>query len=332
MRGLYRPAKIGPRHHNGLSIYPLSCITMSSSSSNKTGALLSIILIVTVWGSASAVTKVAVESIPPYVFAFLRNGVAAACLIPYYIIRKRKGLIQNPDPPMKKIVLMGLTGITLFYLFFNLALYYTTASAGALIQGFIPVSIILLSIIFLKERLRKIQVAGVACSVIGVLMIGFVGEFFGARNAILGNTLMIFAVLAWGFYTIISKSLEQYDAVQLTTLSTTIGTLVLIPAVAIELWRAPHFPHISLQAWFAVLYLGIFSSAICYILYNRVLKILSGVQVGNFMNFDPVIGAAIAIIFLNEKITVWQIAGGLLVLTGVALTSRKQKSAVNSKP
>ncbi len=222
---------------------------------------------------------------------------------------------------------MGLTGITLFYLFFNLALYYTTASAGALIQGFIPISIILLSIIFLKERLGRIQIAGVTCSMIGVIMIGFVGEFYGARNALLGNTLMIFAVIAWGFYTIISKSLERYDAVQLTTLSTTIGTLVLIPAVAIELWRTPEFPTISLKAWLAVLYLGIFSSALCYILYNRVLKTLSGVQVGNFMNFDPVIGAVIAIIFLSEKVTVWQIAGGLLVLSGVALTSRKDRNA-----
>ncbi|MET0462158.1 MAG: DMT family transporter [Chitinophagaceae bacterium] len=281
-------------------------------------------MIVTIWGSASAVTKVAVESMPPYFFAFLRNGVAAACLIPYYLLHRKK--ILHPGPPMKKVALMGLTGITLFYLFFNLALYYTTASAGALIQGFIPISIILLSIIFLKERLGKIQIGGVVCSMIGVVLIGFVGEFYGARNALLGNTLMIFAVLAWGFYTIISKSLERYDAVQLTTLSTTIGTLVLIPAVVIELWRVPEFPTVTFKAWLAVLYLGIFSSAICYILYNRVLKILSGVQVGNFMNFDPVIGAAIAIIFLNEKVTGWQIAGALLVLAGVALTSRKDKN------
>ncbi|MCG2613054.1 DMT family transporter [Terrimonas sp. NA20] len=296
------------------------------SPKSKTGALLSIILIVTIWGSASAVTKVAVESIPPYFFAFLRNGVAAICLIPYYLIHKKKMQLLQAGPPMKKVALMGLTGITFFYLFFNMALYYTTAAAGALIQGFIPISIILLSIIFLKERLRKVQIAGVVCSMAGVVLIGFVGEFYGARNAILGNTLMIFAVLAWGFYTIISKSLERYDAVQLTAISTTIGTLVLIPAVAIELWRTAEFPSVSFKAWLAVLYLGIFSSAICYILYNRVLKTLSGVQVGNFMNFDPVIGAAIAIIFLSEKVTVWQILGALLVLMGVALTSRRGRT------
>ncbi len=297
-----------------------------SGSRAKTGALLSIIFIVTIWGSASAVTKLAVDDLPPYVFAVLRNAVASVCLIPYYFIRKKKGLQGEPRPPMKKVILMGLTGITLFYLFFNLALYYTTASSGALIQGFIPVSIILLSIVFLKERLKRIQAAGVFCSIAGVVLLGFVGEFSGARNAILGNTLMIFAVLAWGFYTIISKSLNQYDAVQLTTFSTVIGTIGLIPAAAIEIRKMPEWPVISVNVWLSVLYLGVFSSAICYILYNRVLKTLSGVQVGNFMNFDPVIGAAIAVVFLDEKVSIWQIGGTLLVLAGVTLTSRKEKT------
>ncbi len=136
---------------------------------------------------------------------------------------------------------------------------------------------------------------------------------------------MIFAVLSWGFYTIISKSLEKYDAVQLTAISTTIGTIGLLPAVAFEIIRQPQLPVISMNGWLSILYLGIFSSAVCYILYNKVLKVLSGVQVGNFMNFDPVVGALIAIIFLGEQVTVWQIAGGTLVLTGVILTSRKAR-------
>ncbi|RYG40550.1 MAG: DMT family transporter [Chitinophagaceae bacterium] len=295
------------------------------SADRKTGALLSIILIVTIWGSASAVTKLAVDDIPPYIFAFLRNAVAAACLLPYFLIRRRKNSSLYPPLPRKKVVLMGLTGITFFYLFFNLSLYYTTASAGALIQGFIPAAIILLSILFLKERLRPLQIGGIALSVIGVIMIGFIGSFAGARNAILGNTLMIFAVIFWGFYTIISKSLEKFDAVQLTATSTTIGTIGLIPAVVFELIRHPELPTISMTDWLSILYLGIFSSAVCYILYNKVLKVLSGVQVGNFMNFDPVVGAILAISFLGEKITVWQIAGAILVLVGVFLTSRKGK-------
>lgn len=296
------------------------------SLNRKTGALLSILLIVIIWGSASSVTKLSVEKIPPYVFAFLRNTIASVCLLPFYLYRRKNNPQQSAALPFKKMVWMGLTGVTFFYVFFNLALYYTTAAAGALIQGFIPVAIILLAIIFLKEKLKKIQVAGIVLSVIGVTMIGFIGISPDARNSLLGNVLMIFAVLSWGAYTILSKSMQQYDPVYMTSMTTWIGTVCLIPAVVIELWNKPAMPVISAGGWLALLYLGLFSSAICYILYNRVLKILSAVQVGNFMNFDPVVGAVIAVISLHERISLWQIGGAALVLLGVVLTSAKRKT------
>jgi drug/metabolite transporter (DMT)-like permease len=219
--------------------------------------------------------------------------------------------------------LLGLTGITFFYIFFNISLYYTTAAAGALIQGFIPVAIILLAIVFLKERLRPLQIAGILLSVAGVVMIGFIGIVADGRNYVLGNVLMIFAVLCWATYTIISKSLQQYDAIYLVTISTWIGTVCLIPAVVIELWNKPGLPVISTGGWIAIVYLGLLSSSICYVLYSRVLQLLPAVQVGNFMNLDPVVGAVIAVRVLGEKVTIWQISGAVLILLGVLLTSVK---------
>lgn len=293
------------------------------STKNKTGAIISIALIVVVWGSASSVTKYSVETIPAYCFAFLRNAVASICLLPFFLYQRKKNP-QLPMPPFKKMIWMGLTGITFFYLFFNIALYFTTAAMGALIQGFIPVAIILLAILFLKERIKNWQIVGVLLSVIGVVMIGFTGNFPGARDALLGNTLMICAVMCWGIYTILAKALQQYDSIYLATIATWIGTIGLLPAVIIEGWGR-ELPTITAGGWVAIIYLGLVSSAICYILYNKVVKILPAVQVGNFMNLDPVVGAVIAVLVLHDKVTLIQILGGLLVLGGVVLTSRKSK-------
>jgi drug/metabolite transporter (DMT)-like permease len=294
------------------------------SFNRKTVALLSMLLIVTVWGSASSVTKLSVENIPPYIFAFLRNLVASVCLLLFYLYRRKKNTTPAPVLPMKRVIWMALTGITFFYVFFNLGLYYTSAATGALIQGFIPVAIVLLAIFFLHEKLKGIQAFGIVLSVAGVIMIGFVGTAPDARDNLLGNVLIILAVLCWAVYTIISKTMETHDPVYLTALTTWIGTACLLPAVLIEYWNKPVIPSISAGGWAAILYLGVFSSAICYILYNRVMKTLSAVQVGSFMNLDPVIGAVIAVIFLQEKVTWWQIGGTVLVLVGVALTSGKK--------
>jgi drug/metabolite transporter (DMT)-like permease len=286
--------------------------------SKRTSALLSILFVVFIWGSASTVTKLGVQEMPPFLFALVRNCIASVLLFILYFYRRR----QQPSStlPWKKIAWMGLTGITFFSVFFNLALVYTSASTGALIQGFIPVAIVLLAIIFLKEKPGMPHIAGIFFSVIGVILIGFI-DIPPASNSLLGNILMILSVVSWAVYTVVSKSLHDYDPVMVTAFSTAMGTLFLIPVVIFEQWGKP-FPVISPDAWKAILYLAIFSSTICFVLYNQTLKILSAATVGNLLNLDPLIGAVIAIIVLNDKITGWQIAGGVLILAGILLSSK----------
>jgi drug/metabolite transporter (DMT)-like permease len=287
----------------------------------KTNALLGFLFVVFIWGSASTVTKLGVQEMPPFLFALIRNMIASSLLLLFYTFRRRT---NNKQPlstlPWKKIGWMGLTGITLFSVFFNLALVYTSASTGALIQGFIPVAIVLLAVIFLNEKPTIPHIAGIFFSVIGVILIGFI-DVGSAGNSVLGNVLMILSVVSWAVYTVVSKSIHQYDPVTVTTFSTIAGTAFLIPVVLFEQWGRP-LPTVSTNAWWSILYLAIFSSTICFILYNRALKILPATTVGNLLNLDPLIGAIIAIIVLNEKITAWQITGGLLVLAGIVLSSK----------
>lgn len=290
----------------------------------RTGGLISILFVMLIWGSAFTVTKLAVNEVPPLLFAFLRNVVACLVLLPFYLIRRKKMKPQLAQLPYKKIFFMGLTGITFFYALFNISLVYTTASVGSLIQGFIPVAIAIGAVWFLKEKLDKSNLLGIFLCVAGVILVGFVGKQAESGNSLLGNVLMILSVFAWAIYTLIAKSMNDRDPVLVVSLITFIGTALLLPAVIIELWDQK-IPVLSANAWVAVIYLGVFSSALCYILYANALKTLSATQVGNFLNLDPVIGAIIAFIFLKDKITAWQIAGGLLVLAGIWLSSKNSR-------
>lgn len=301
-----------------------------ASPENKTTALISILIVVLIWGSAFAVTKIAVTEAPPFIAAFLRNLVASLVLLPFYLVRRSRKEDQGPLPiPWKKMVLMGLTGITFFYALFNLSLTYTAAATGALIQGLMPVAIALPAAFFLKEKLDGRMILGIIISVMGVVLIGFIGKNDESGKGLLGNILMILSVLSWAGYTIISKSVHQYDPVLITAFSTFIGTAFLLPAVVIEGW-GHDLPVISLKGWLAIVYLGVFSSAIAYLLYNKALKTLSAAQAGNFLNLDPVIGAGIAVIFLKDTFTTWQIAGAVLVLVGLWLSSKTPDSAKGS--
>ena len=295
---------------------------MQVTTRQRNSALLSMLVVVLVWGSAATVTKLAVEQRPAFLFAFLRNLVASVCLIPFFISAKKKAAPGSTNAPIGKLIAMGLTGISLFYILFNISFYYTTAAVGALIQGFIPAGIIIMAVIFLKERLRQWQVWGIIVSIIGVLLLGFSGDIPAARNAFLGNSLMLLSIVCWGAYTILSKSMLQYDPVYLSCMTIWIGTAGLLPAALYDL-RGLQWPTISAGSWLAIFYLGIFSSAVCYILYNRALKILPAVQVGNLMNFDPFFGAFFAVWLLHESLGWLQITGALLVILGVMITARK---------
>jgi drug/metabolite transporter (DMT)-like permease len=288
---------------------------------NKTTGLVCIGIVLLIWGSAFSITKVAVDVVPPFLLAFLRNLVASLILLPMYLLRQKKQ--PQAVVPLSKIILLGLTGVTLFYTFFNWALVYTSAAAGALIQGIMPVAIALPAMFFLKEKLNARTIAGIILSVGGVFLIGFINTPSNSGNPLLGNFLMILSVFAWAGYTVLAKSVHHADPLMLPALTTIAGTIFLLPLPVIELWGQP-FPVIPGKAWAAIIYLGAFSSALSYILYNIALKKLSATQVGNFLNLDPVIGATIAVIFLKDSITNWQIAGAVLVIAGIWLSMERE--------
>lgn len=284
-------------------------------------AVITIVLVMLIWGSSFTVTKIVVNQLPPAWFAFLRFVVASLILLVIYFSKKKP---PGQKPPISMLVWMGLSGVTFYYLFFNLSMRYTSAATGALLQGFIPVIIAVMAAIFLKEKISPRQRAGILISVLGVAIVGFVAAPAEAAAArpLLGNALMMVCILSWCVYTILSKKTAGADPMLVTTWVTVTGTLFLIPAVLVEAAGHP-LPLPSFQGWTGIFYLGAFASALCYFWYNNALQHLSAAQVGNFLNLDPVAGAGIAVIALHEKISPLQTGGCLLVVAGVWLSGLK---------
>src|SRR5688572_28407088 len=105
-----------------------------------------------VWGSAYSITKSVVAPLPPMCCACIRILIATLCLLPIYLQhrRKQKDTLEKSD--YVRLIFMGLTGVTGYYILFNFSLLYTSASVGALIQGLIPIGIALFGISFLGEK------------------------------------------------------------------------------------------------------------------------------------------------------------------------------------
>ncbi len=270
------------------------------------------------WASSYAITRHVVATVPPVLFAFLRFAIASGALLLLTALRKQPAneTMQGKWGP---IMILSLTGITLYQVFFNFSLQHTSASAGALIQGFIPISTAILAAIFLKEKLTPLQMGGIFISVTGVVLIGFTNQPQAAGgNTFLGNLLMIAAVLCWATYTVVAKKQAAVDPLWLITRLTIIGTILLVPITIMEM-KDQSWPSISPSGWAAIAYMGIVTSALGYIWFNSALQHISASQAGVFINLDPVIGALIAVTFLGEHVHIWQIVGAALTMIGVWL-------------
>lgn len=294
----------------------------------QTRAIFLLIFIMLVWGSSYTVTKSVVHILPPACFAFVRFVIALLCLFPAYLA-DRKGRSEQQFKPGDYwwLGLMGLTGIACYYVFFNYSLIYTSASSGALIQGFIPVCIALFGVIFLKEKLVALQVTGIALSFTGVVVVGFIAEDHnGEKSSLLGNLMMVVSVVSWTIYTLVSRKLSHLKPLTITFWSGCIGTALLLPFAIYEFSQLHEPVRIGVDGWLILVYLGAISSAFCYLMYNKALEQLPAAMVGNFLNLDILIGVLIAVLFLKEQISTVQVIGGVLILSGLVLSSRKNSS------
>jgi drug/metabolite transporter (DMT)-like permease len=284
-------------------------------------AIVALLAVMVVWGSTFVVTKAGMAELPPLTMAFIRVSIGTLVLLPIAVPRMRA---SHATLPWKWIWLMGLIGVTLYYVVFNSSLAYTSASQGALVQSSIPAVTALIAVLWLREPARPMRVSGIALSIVGVLIVfagGNTQVSDAAPQPVLGNLLMFASVVCWGWYTAMAKRVAESDAIVVTTWVTGIGAVMLLPLAAYELWGQP-LPQPGAGALLGVTYLGVFASGAGYLLYNFALKGMAASQVGVFTNLIPIVGVLAGVIALGEPLAWQAIVGGIVVMLGVWMTSR----------
>jgi drug/metabolite transporter (DMT)-like permease len=289
----------------------------------QTRSILLLLLTMTVWGSTFVVTKELIALWPPFTLAFARVAIGTLVLLPLAMARHR------PDMrlPWPTIWVMGLLGVALYYLTFNGAMVYISASQGALVQASIPAMTALVAVVWLRERASGLRWLGIALSVGGVLIVFSGNAADGAGSTVLGNALMFAAVVCWALYTALAKRVAGFDSLVITVCVTGAGSLLLLPLAAYEVLSEGLQP-LPVIGWLGVSYLGGVASGLAYMLYNASLRHLDASAVGVYTNLIPVVGVLTGVIVLGEPLSARAIVGGAVVMLGVWITSRSERKSV----
>jgi drug/metabolite transporter (DMT)-like permease len=285
-------------------------------------AVVSLLVAMLIWGGTYVVTKVALPGIGPFTILLLRVVLGAAALLPF---AWRQGF--RPRLALKReYVLFGLTGMVLHLGFEILGLRFTSASSAVLIIATAPVVTLAFSIVFLKERVTRRQLAGIALSVVGVVLITGAQSSGGYPLSWLGNLLVFAGVVTWGVFTVQGKRMAaDHSWLVSTTAATSAAILLSAPLAALEIAiEGP--PRVTTGGLLAILYLGIAAQAVAYALWNLALEHVDASVAGPYVNLVPVVGILLAL-GIGETLTPLQLVGGATVAAGVWLNHRRSHPA-----
>src|SRR5213596_899436 len=256
--------------------------------------------------------------IPPMAMTFYRWLVALLILAPFALPRVRRDW-PKVRAHWKAMLLLGAIGIGSHNALAYLGLNYTTATNGVILNSFAPVMIIALSWLFLRQRLSNVQLAGVMVSLAGVLTIlaqGSLAQLLAFRLN-LGDIFVILSMLLWSLYTICLR----WRPPGLHTLAflfviACVGTTAILPFYVGEamLDRQVEWTWEVVAALASV---GLFSSFIAYIFWNRGVDEVGASVAGLFVHLMPVFGTILAWLFLGERLELFHVAGIALILTGI---------------
>jgi len=225
------------------------------------------------------------------------------------------------------VFVSGFIGITLYNIFFMYGIKYTTASHSALFISLSPLFAVLLQAGTGKERLTPAIALGLLFASIGVYLVisGRYGGFSFTASGLFGDLLTLCASVLWALYTLKAKPLlEKYSAVKITAWCMAAGSVLLLPIGLHELVRQS-WTSVSPQSWAAFSFSAIVSAGIAFSLWYQGVRRLGVTATIAYHYLVPFVAVVFAVLFLGERITLLQVAGGIAIIGGVAVVQRKDQ-------
>ena len=297
------------------------------SRSNNLGYHLVAFVTVAIWGSTFVFTKMLLQNgLSPAQIFTLRFIIAYILLLAFALSRHRFRLFCKSLKDELLMVVLGITGGSVYFLAENAAMLYTTATNTSLIVCSCPLFAMLLFAIVYRhsERVSRLQAMGSVVACLGMAVVVLNGHFV-LHLSPLGDMLAFAACLCWAVYSLLMKpATERYSSLFITRKVFFYGLLTIIPYY----FFVPGFPSMEVllrpEVLWNLLFLGVVASMICYVTWNWVISKLGAVVATNWVYFNPITTIIFAWWLLHEQITVWFILGTVLILTGMYLADRKK--------
>jgi drug/metabolite transporter (DMT)-like permease len=279
------------------------------------------------WGGNVVAGKLAAPEMSPLVITFIRWLIVSVVLVGLL----SRSVLQEAATLKSRwryVFVMSLVGFTGFNALFYLAASKTSALNMAIIQGSMPVFVII-GALLLGSRMKPLQIGGVLLTLIGVVMTASRGDFEVIRTLAFneGDLWLLIASFFYSGYTLALRNRPQMSALAFFT-GMAVGAFVTsIPLVMAEVAAGSAVWPKNTYAWLIMAYIAFFPSLLAQIHFLRAVELIGPGRVSSFYNLVPVFGAILSVLIIGEKLAFYHFIALGMVLVGIALVNRQPAKA-----
>ena len=269
------------------------------------------------FGVFPVIGKMALGSIPPLPFAFLRVGGASIVLGVLRKIRKPERIARQDLP---RVFLLALLGVSLNQIFFIEGLSLSTAINAALLMTTIPVMTLGIAIMAGREKPTPRNLSGCVLAFAGAVSLLGAARFDWKSDLFLGDLLLLTNAAAYSLYLVLSRDLlRKYSAGTFIHATFLAGALPVFLFAAVPLARMD-FAAVTGTAWVCVAAVILFPSVLAYLLNAWALARTNASRVALFVAVQPAVATSFAVVWLHETPTLRTVVSALLILAGLLVS------------
>ncbi|UCH75453.1 MAG: DMT family transporter [Rhodospirillales bacterium] len=274
------------------------------------------------WGANAIFGKLAIGEISPMALVALRwlGASLLLALIAHNQLRREWPLLR---PRLPFLSAMGMLGFTAFNALFYVAAYHTTAVNIGIIQGAMPIFVLIGVYIAYRTRVTLLQVAGALATLTGVVIVGSGGDLarLAALAVNLGDAMMVAACVLYAGYTVGLRTRPQVSPLSLLAVLAGAAVLTSVPLVLIEA-ALGRFQFPTATGWAIAGAVTLLPSFLAQLFFIQGVTLIGPGRAGVFINLVPVFASVLAVVFLKEPFEAFHALALGLVLGGIWLSER----------
>lgn len=227
-------------------------------------------------------------------------------------------------PRIWLIVLMAVSGFTGFNTLFYIASLETSAVNVGILQGAVPVFVLIGALLTHGTRIGALQAVGVAVTLVGVVLVATRGAPLAIMETELnrGDLIMLVACFLYAFYAVMLVGRPPIPGAVFFTLMASIAAITAIPPAIAEALLAENYRAPTLEGWAITAYVALFPSCIAQLFFLRGVDLIGPGRAGVYTNLVPVFAAAMAVGLLGQEFAAYHAVALVAVIGGIALAQR----------